>query len=166
MELRNMASMIIRNDNEVLLLHKQTRYHDKPMWIPGAGGHFEHGEMNDPEACLWREVKEEIGLEAEAFENVKLRYIALRNSGDQIRINYYYFGDLREGISRNLASIEGELQWFTFQDSLNCDMPPSFKACFNHYLDAGYCNDYVYVAVGTINADGNVEHTITPLMAY
>jgi hypothetical protein len=37
---------------------------------------------------------------------------------------------------------------------------------FNHYFNAGYCNDYVYAAVGTINADGNVEHTITPLMAY
>jgi 8-oxo-dGTP diphosphatase len=136
------------------------------MWIPGAGGHFEDGEMNDPEACLWREVNEELGLPPEAFANVKLRYIAYRYSGEQIRINYYYFGYLREGISRNLTNNEGELQWFTLQDVPNCDMPLSLRACFNHYMDISYCNDYVYVAVGTINTDGNVEHTITPLMAY
>jgi 8-oxo-dGTP diphosphatase len=136
------------------------------MWIPGAGGHFEDGEMNDPETCLWREVKEELGLTPEAFENVKLRYIAFRNSGEQIRINYYYFGCLREGIDRNLENSEGELHWFTLEDSLNCDMPLSFGACFNHYLDVGHCNDHVYVAVGTTNSDGNVEHMITPLMVY
>jgi 8-oxo-dGTP diphosphatase len=72
------------------------------MWLPGSDGHFEHGEMNDPKTCLWREVNEELGLTPETFENVKLRYIALRNSGEQIRINYY-FGYLREDISRNLT---------------------------------------------------------------
>jgi hypothetical protein len=58
---------------------------------------------------------------------------------------------------------EGELRWFTLQDSKNCDMPLSLKACFNHYLDVGYNDDFIYTAVGTLNANGESEYVITPL---
>jgi 8-oxo-dGTP diphosphatase len=158
-----MASIIIINANRVLLLHKQTRYSDRPLWIPTAGGHFEAGELNDPEACLWREVKEELGLPSEVFVNVKLRYIALSNSGEQIRTNYYYFASLRNGISRELMNNEGELQWFALNEAKNCDMPLSLKVCFNHYLDVSCNDDYIYTAVGTLNANGESEYIITPL---
>jgi 8-oxo-dGTP diphosphatase len=158
-----MASIIIIDDNHVLLLHKQTRYSDRPLWIPTAGGHFEAGELNDPEACLWREVNEELGLPTQAFENVNLRYIALSNSGEQIRTNYYYFASLREDFSRDLSNNEGELQWFAFNEAKNCDMPLSLKACFSHYLDFGCNDDYIYTALGTLNTNDESEYVITPL---
>jgi 8-oxo-dGTP diphosphatase len=151
---RSMASLVILDQDRVLLLHKQTRYHDRPLWIPSAGGHFEKDELNDPEACLWREVNEEIGLSPDAFENSKLRYIALRHSGDEIRINYYFFGNLRKGVSRSIANNEGALRWFGLEEARSCGMPISFKACYQHYLGIGQKDELVYVMVG---------ETITPL---
>jgi 8-oxo-dGTP diphosphatase len=127
------------------------------LWIPTAGGHFEAGELNDPETCLWREVKEELGLPPEAFVNVKLRYIALSNSGEQIRTNYYYFASLYDGVSRELSNNKGELQWFALEDAKNYDMPLSLKACFSHYLDVSCNDDNIYTAVGTLNANYEVS---------
>jgi 8-oxo-dGTP diphosphatase len=163
---RNMASIIIRDGGKILLLHKQTRYSDRPLWIPSAGGHFERDELNDPEACLWREVAEETGLTSAAFENVKLRYIALRNSGDQIRQNYYFFGDLREGVSRNITNNEGELRWFTPGELQNLAMPLSFQSAMKHYLDVGCLDENIYMAVGSANENGEAAYVITPLIAY
>jgi 8-oxo-dGTP diphosphatase len=133
------------------------------LWIPTAGGHFETGELNDPEACLWREVNEELGLPSNAFANMKLRYIALSTGSEQIRTNFYHFASLRDGVSHELMNNEGELRWFTLQDAKNCEMPLSFKSCFNHYLDVGCNDEYIYTAVGMINTSGNSEYVITPL---
>jgi 8-oxo-dGTP diphosphatase len=163
---RNMASIIIRDGGKFLLLHKQTRYSDRPLWIPGAGGHFERDELNNPEACLWREVAEETGLTPAAFENVKLRYIALRNSGEQIRQNYYFFGDLREGVSRDITNNEGELHWFALGEIQDCAMPLTFQAAMNHYLDVGCHDEVIYVAVGSANENGDTVYVFTPLIAY
>jgi 8-oxo-dGTP diphosphatase len=166
MTLRSMASITIIDSGKILLLRKQTPYHDRPLWIPGAGGHFEEAELNDPDACLWREVEEEIGLKSDAFKGVRLRYIAFRRDGEQIRINYYYFGALRAGVSRDITNNEGELRWFGAEEARKLDMPLSYSVCLKHYLDAGCNDDEVYVAVGSVDESGEVVHNIIPMRAY
>ena len=57
----------IERDNKYLMLHRVSKKNDinKDKWI-GVGGHFE--EMESPEDCLIREVREETGYELVDFD--------------------------------------------------------------------------------------------------
>lgn len=76
-KLRNMASVYIIRDENMLLLYRIGSRVVAPSWC-GVGGHFEKEELNDPKAALIREVGEEIGLTESAFKDIELRYITLR----------------------------------------------------------------------------------------
>jgi 8-oxo-dGTP diphosphatase len=166
MKLRNMASMIIIDGGKILLLHKQPKFSDRSLWLAGAGGHFEHTEMNDPDACLWREVEEEIGLKPDAFESVSLRYMSVWKSGDEILINYSYVGILRDDVSRDLTNNEGELRWFDLDDACDLGSLCGMTDVFVHYRDIGQGDDGVYVIAYSMNYDGEKECKISPLLTY
>jgi 8-oxo-dGTP diphosphatase len=166
MKLRSMTSLFILENGSVLLLHKQPKFMPTPRWVPGAGGHFEPHELNTPAACLWREVQEELGLPPGAFENTRLRYILLSRSADEIRINYCYFGNLKDGVSRNLSNSEGELRWFGWEEIQSIAISPSIKAALNHYHTRGRDDDCIYIATSCGNNSGQPDFVITPLMAY
>jgi 8-oxo-dGTP diphosphatase len=166
MKLRNMASLFIVDDGNVLLLYKQPKFLNTPRWVPGAGGHFEPDELSAPDACLWREVREELGLPPDAFENTRLCYILLSRSVDEIRIHYCYFGSLKDGVSRDLANSEGPLRWFKLEETRDIEMSVSVKAVLNHYQTRGRSDDGIFVATGRTDAAGRPDFAFAPLMTY
>ena len=122
MKLRNMTGVYLSCDGKMLLLYRQDGRVVSDTWAPSAGGHFEKDELNDPEACVLRELYEELGLARDDIENLRLRYVGLRNAGEEIRQNYYFFADLKPGKAENLASNEGQCRWVAYEDVLSRDM--------------------------------------------
>jgi 8-oxo-dGTP diphosphatase len=163
MKLRNMTSVYLLRDDEVLLLYRQGGRVVNNVWTGSAGGHFEEWELNDPEGCVLRELKEELGLDREALDNLRLRYITLRNTGDEIRQNYYFFAELKKSVSRALSSNEGISRWFPLKDILALDMPYTAKFVVEHFLAVGRLTDTLYV--GTAESAGVTFQTLpdTPL---
>ena len=111
-KLRNMTSLYITKGDEMLLLFRQHGSVVSDTWVGSAGGHFEENELNDPKACVLRELKEELGISEHAIRNLVLRYVTLRRMKGEIRQNYYFFAMLKDGVSDDLDSNEGELSFF------------------------------------------------------
>lgn len=60
MKLRNMTSLYLCGDTGIWCLYRVgSRVADR-KYIDSAGGHFEEGELNDPERCVLRELREEL----------------------------------------------------------------------------------------------------------
>ena len=85
MKLRNMTGIYLSCKGQMLLLYRQGGRVVSNQWIASAGGHFEPEELNDPKACVLRELKEELNLSEDDLTNLRLRYIGLRNVGGEIR---------------------------------------------------------------------------------
>ncbi len=80
-KIRNMATIYIRRDDEMLMLYRiGSKVVDECFC--GVGGHFKEKEMKDAKAAVLREMKEEIRLTEKDLDNLSLRYIGLRNVGD------------------------------------------------------------------------------------
>lgn len=73
-------------------------------------------KLNDAEACMLRELYEELHLTFEDIENTALRYVTLRRTKEEIRQNYYFFANLKEHVDDNLASNEGICKWFSLNE--------------------------------------------------
>jgi len=141
--LRNMVSVYIRRGTQCLLLYRIGSRVVAPSWC-GIGGHFEKEELNDPQKAMLRELEEEVGLTANDLKNIKLRYVTFRLKNGEIRQNYYYFADLRDGAQLTMACDEGELKW-TEEDELPFgDMPHTASYVMKHYMETGRGNDIVY----------------------
>lgn len=143
--LRNMASVYIMSENKMLMLYRIGSRVVAPSWC-GIGGHFEKDELNDAERAMFRELKEEVNLRENDLENIKLRYIALRNKNGEIRINYYFFADLREGVSVQTYCSEGKLQWVDFEKVTEKKMPYTAEYVLKHYMEKGRYTDCLYCA--------------------
>ena len=135
---------LVRGD-EILLLYRQGSKVVNNLWIASAGGHFEEWELNDPRACVLRELKEELSITEEMLMDLQLRYVALRRTGREIRQNYYYFARLKE--EKRLTSTEGELQWVAFDRIPNLKMPISAKHMILHYIQQGRYTDEIYAGI-------------------
>lgn len=143
--LRNMTSLYIVSDEAALCLFRVgSRVADR-KYIGTAGGHFEEGELNDPEACVLRELREETGLRREDLSDFRLRYITHRLKDSEIRQNYYFFARLRE--ARELQSTEGTLRWVNFADIPGLEMPVSANHMILHYLDTGRYTKEIYAGI-------------------
>ena len=114
--LRNMASIYISKGNKMLLLYRQEGRVVNNVWVGSAGGHFEEYELNDARACVLRELQEELGIAEKEIENLRLRYVTLRRSKGEIRQNYYFFADLKNGVSEEMVSNEGISKWFPLSE--------------------------------------------------
>ena len=117
------------------------------VWTASAGGHFEKDELNDAKACAIRELNEELGLSKDDVEDMKFRYIALRNVKGEIRQNYYFFAKLKDGVDENLHSNEGECKWFSLDEIGDLEMPITAKYVMEHYCKVGRFTNEVYVGV-------------------
>lgn len=144
-KLRNMTSLYLVDDRGILSLYRIGSRLVSNKYIGSAGGHFEKEELNDPKACILREMGEELGLTEEAVEGMTLRYITFRLKNGEIRQNYYYFARLKE--DRALTSTEGNLQWVAYEDVPGLDMPISAKHMILHYLTEGRYTDKLYAGI-------------------
>ena len=145
MKLRNMTSVYLTNDAGILCLYRVGSRVANNQYIGSAGGHFEPGELNDPKACVLREMEEELGLAEDDVTDLSLRYITHRLKNGEIRQNYYYFARLKE--EKLLQSTEGILRWVPYGDIPALEMPVSAKHMILHYLARGRFDDALYVGI-------------------
>lgn len=142
MKLRNMTSLYLVNDRGVLCLYRLGSRVADHMYIGSAGGHFEEGELNDPQKCVLREMNEELGLTEEDVTGLTLRYITLRLKNGEIRQNYYFFARLRR--EQGLKSTEGILRWVPWEEVPTLEMPGSAKHMLLHYKKEGQKTTQIY----------------------
>ena len=147
MKLRNMTGIYLSCNRQMLLLYRQGGRVVSNQWIASAGGHFEPDELNDPKACVLRELKEELNLEENDLTGMRMRYIALRNVNGEIRQNYYFFADLKPEHYALFTSNEGKCRWVDYADIMQYDMPLTAKYVMDHYLRVGQYTDDLYSAV-------------------
>ena len=146
-KLRNMTSLYITEGDKMLLLFRQRGRVVSDTWVGAAGGHFEENELNDPRACVLRELKEELGINESGIRNLLLRYVTLRRVKGEIRQNYYFFAELDNETSDHIVSTEG--------------MPYTAKYVIEHYLKIGRRTNDMYVGI----ADGE-QVNFTKLSEY
>ena len=144
-KLRNMTSVYLTGEKGILCLYRIGSRVASNRWIGSAGGHFEPDELNDPRACVLREMQEELGLMESDVEGLTLRYITHRLVEGEIRQNYYFFARLKE--DRELCSTEGNLRWMSFDEIPDLYMPVSAKHMILHYLKEGRFTDHIYCGV-------------------
>ena len=53
-----MTGIYLSCTGQMLLLYRQGGRVVNDRWVASAGGHFEKDELNDPKACVLRELKE------------------------------------------------------------------------------------------------------------
>lgn len=143
--LRNMTSVYLTGEKGILCLYRIGSRVANMKYVGAAGGHFEKEELNDPRACVLREMNEELGLKASDVEDLRLRYITHRLKNGEIRQNYYFFARLTG--ERTLKSTEGELRWFSYEDVAELDMPVSAQHMLRHYLSIGRFDEKLYAGV-------------------
>lgn len=150
-KLRNMTSIYLLKGDNVLLLFRQGGRVVNNVWTGSAGGHFEEYELNDAKACVLREMNEELGLCENDIQNLSLRYVTLRRTKGEIRQNYYFFANLKEGINDNLVSNEGKLKWFSIKEIGELEMPYTAKYVIDHYFSMGQFTDKLYTGIANEN---------------
>lgn len=144
-KLRNMTAIYLFRGDRVLLLYRQGGRVVSDVWTGSAGGHFEEDELNDARTCVLRELQEELGLNENDIENLKLRYIAFRKTKGEIRQNYYFFADIKEHVDDNLVSNEGLCKWFPLEETGSLEMPLSAKYIMDHFRETGRRTDKTYI---------------------
>lgn len=147
--LRNMTSIYLIHQKKLLLLYRIGSRVIKDSYTGTAGGHFENNELNDPKACILRELYEETGLREPDITNMAVRYITLRMKNNKIRQNYFYFADIDSEVQLN--SNEGRLEWVDFDKVLSLDMPYTAKYVVKHYLEIGRFTDCLYCGIADAN---------------
>lgn len=147
-KLRNMTSVYLTKQNQILLLYRVGSRVIGPSWC-GIGGHFEKEELNDAKACVLRELQEELHVSLDQLENIELRYITMRLKNNEIRQNYYFFAECKEDTSITLECNEGTPKWFPIDEILDLPMPVSAKPVITHYLKTGRNTDALYAGCST-----------------
>lgn len=149
-KLRSMSSIYLTCGNQMLLLFRQGGRVVNNVWVGSAGGHFEEYELGDARACVLRELQEELAITEDMLMNLNLRYVTLRYTKGEIRQNYYFFAELKDGDKLELRSDEGTVKWFPMEEVNNLEMPFSAQFMVAHYLETGRKTDCLYSGV----ADG------------
>lgn len=150
-KLRNMASVYLKRNDQLLLLYRQGHSIVNNLWIGSAGGHFEKDEVNDAKACVLRELFEELSISERSLSNLTLRYITMRYTDGEIRQNYYFFADLTDNGIQVPFSNEGITQWHAIQELAHLPMPITAKHMIDHYISTGQYDDQLYVGISRNN---------------
>ena len=147
---RNMTSIFLCSHGKILLLYRQGSKVVNNVCIGAAGGHFEEGELNNAQACVLRELKEELSIDEDMLSDLKLRYITMGCASGEIRINYFFFANLENGQEMQLKSDEGILKWFLHEEIKDLEMSFAAQYVLEHYLAIGQFNQMLYGGI----ADG------------
>ena len=148
-KLRNMTSVYLVDDSGILCLYRIGSRVANHKYVGSAGGHFEKDELNEPRACVLRELEEEVGLTADDLECLRLRYITLRLKNGEIRQNYYYFASLPPDAAVPQTCTEGQLEWVPINRVLSRNMPHTARSMLEHYLSEGRFTDHLYCGAST-----------------
>lgn len=110
--MRETTLCYIEQDGKYLMMHRTKKKHDpnEGKWI-GVGGKLESGET--PEECLFREVREETGLEIVQYE--KRGEIFFSAVGYEEELMHLYTCTVFRG-NLNFDCAEGELRWIPFEE--------------------------------------------------
>ena len=149
-KLRNMTAIYIFDGEKVLLLYKTGSRLVSECWC-GIGGHFEPYELNNPQACVLRELEEDTGINESDICNLKLRYVALRKKNGEIQQIYYFFAQLSNGNIKLQKCDEGRLEWVSVDSVLKLEMPLTAFHCLKHYFENDKENDTQYAGIATEN---------------
>lgn len=141
--LRNMTSLYLINGEKMLFLYRIGSKVIKDSYTGTVGGHFENDELNDPKACVLRELYEETGLTENDIEDLAMRYITLRQKNNEIRQNYYFFANLKDP-NTHITSNEGNLEWADFDKAMLLNMPYTSKYIVEHYIKIGKNTSALY----------------------
>ena len=150
MNLRPMTAIYLTRGDNILLLYRIGSRVVGNSYTGAAGGHIEAEEYCDPRACVLRELQEETGLTEEALDGLRLRYITMRNKNGEIRQNYYFFAELKDGYDVK-DSNEGRLEWHQIDALTDLPMPVTARHVVNHYLAVGRMTNLLYGGVTTEN---------------
>lgn len=142
-KLRNMTAIYILHQDKMLLLYRVGSRVVEPSWC-GIGGHFEESELNNPAACVLRELEEETPIKRDMLENLTFKYVTLRLKKGEIRQNYYYFASLKDDVRPELISNEGTLRWVPLDEVMDKEMPLTAKFMLKHYLETGRFDHKLY----------------------
>ena len=145
MEVRQMSTALLFNENKVLMMKKDSSRITNTMFWTGLGGHLEPEELNFPKRACIREIFEESGIREEEIEDLKLKYILIRIKDDEIRQQFVYFGEVKS--SEFINSAEGELHWIELGDILELKLSKIVTFMVNHYLENPNKNE---ITIGTI----------------
>ena len=159
-DLRSMTAIYLTRGEQILLLYRMGSRVVGNSYTGAAGGHMEAEEISSARACVLRELHEEIGLTVDALDGLMMRYVTMRLKNGEIRQNYYFFAELREGFEPQ-ESNEGKLQWFRLDELAALPMPVTAKQVLLHYLDQGRHTTLLYGGIST--EDGAV---FTPLTEF
>lgn len=158
MKLRPMTAIYLTRGDKILLLYRIGSRVVGNSYTGAAGGHIEAEEYRDPRACVLRELQEETGLTEEVLEGLALRYITMRLKDGEVRQNYYYFSELKDGACVN-DSNEGRLEWHDMHALDALPMPVTARHVVDHYLRVGRFTDVLYggltTAAGPVFAELN-----------
>lgn len=141
--LRNMTAIYIIHQEKMLMLYRIGSRVVEPSWC-GVGGHFEESELNDPCACVLRELEEETPIKRDMLQQLTFKYVTLRLKKGEIRQNYYYFASLKDDVCVDLVSDEGKLRWVPLDEVMNKEMPLTAKFMLQHYIAIGRFDDKLY----------------------
>ncbi len=153
MKLRPMTAIYITRGEKILLLYRIGSRVVGNSYTGSAGGHMEAEEFRSPEACVLRELQEETELTADSLDHLRLRYITMRRKDGEVRQNYYYFAELKDGAFVN-DSNEGRLEWHDMNALDGLPMPVTARHVVDHYLQIGRYTDALYGGLTT--AEGPV----------
>lgn len=150
-KLRTTATAYLMNNDDYLLMKRAMNRKFKPGIWAGVGGHLEPHEINNPEEACLREIFEETGIGKNELENFKLKYITLRRSKNEIRIQYIYFAHSK---TRNVIQTdEGELFWINRKEIFDKDLSVTTRETLKHYTS--YEDTIDDILVGTVSAQNN-----------
>ena len=134
---RHLTSVFLVRQGSVLLLYRRGSRAIADSWV-GIGGHVEADEHDNPAESALRELHEEVGVTADHLDNFSLRYVALRDTGTELRTTYYFTADLRPDAPGPTECTEGDLRWFELaMDPATLEMPPTAAVAFAHWLAEG-----------------------------
>ncbi|MDP4091478.1 MAG: NUDIX domain-containing protein [Bacillota bacterium] len=150
-KLRVMSAAYLMNDDDFLMMERSRNKKFVPGIWAGVGGHLGPEEINDPQRGCLREIYEETGIEEKEIRDLDLKYIILRRSKEEIRIQYIYIGQaLRRDVSK---TDEGELFWINKDQILERELSVTTRMTFKHYLKHG--KEMKDVLVGVVSAENN-----------
>lgn len=151
----NIVTAYLSHGEDFLMMKRAPDKEPFPNYWYGVGGHVKEGESRTPGEAIFREIREETGLERDQIENLRLGYILLRREGETIVVNSIYFGEAQ---TREVTpNEEGTLHWVNKREAPYKKAVDALQKMLEHYVFQGESSE---VLVGVTRQTGeNPEET-------